>query len=98
MYIIKRTFFGAGSENRTRAIRSEAWDSTTKLYPHNQKYYNTNMLFTQVFIQLISMLIKKHTTKSPFSSPQSYDIITPSEVTHEKIQNNNIRFRRHTNR
>ena len=25
---------GAGSENRTRATRSEAWDSTTKLYPH----------------------------------------------------------------
>lgn len=30
---------GAGSENRTRATRSEAWDSTTKLYPHNYKYY-----------------------------------------------------------
>ena len=25
---------GAGSENRTRATRSEAWHSTTKLYPH----------------------------------------------------------------
>ena len=24
---------GAGSENRTRATRSEAWHSTTKLYP-----------------------------------------------------------------
>lgn len=29
-----RYVFGAGSENRTRATRSEAWDSTTKLYPH----------------------------------------------------------------
>ena len=33
--------YGAGSENRTRATRSEAWDSTTKLYPHQYKYYTT---------------------------------------------------------
>ena len=29
-----RNVVGAGSENRTRATRSEAWHSTTKLYPH----------------------------------------------------------------
>ena len=29
---------GAGSENRTRATRSEAWHSTTKLYPHINNY------------------------------------------------------------
>ena len=33
--------FGAGSENRTRATRSEAWHSTTKLYP--QLYYTISI-------------------------------------------------------
>ena len=40
-----RNVVGAGSENRTRATRSEAWYSTTKLYPHISSikilYYKT---------------------------------------------------------
>ncbi len=31
--------FGAGRGNRTLTTRSEAWDSTIKLYPHNLTYY-----------------------------------------------------------
>lgn len=43
--------FGAGSENRTRATRSEAWDSTTKLYPHQHIYYITIIVNMQIKIK-----------------------------------------------
>ena len=39
---------GADSENRTRATRSEAWDSTTKLYPQLLLYYNLYLIKIQV--------------------------------------------------
>ena len=44
--------FGAGSENRTRATRSEAWDSTTKLYPHQHIHYTTNITNMQIKIKI----------------------------------------------
>ena len=44
------THYGAGSENRTRATRSEAWDSTTKLYPHQHIHYTTNTTNMQIKI------------------------------------------------
>ena len=43
---------GAGSENRTRATRSEAWDSTTKLYPHQHIHYTTNITNMQIKIKI----------------------------------------------
>ena len=43
-----KTHYGAGSENRTRATRSEAWDSTTKLYPHQHIHYTTNITNMQI--------------------------------------------------
>ena len=42
-----KTHYGAGSENRTRATRSEAWDSTTKLYPHQHIHYTTKITHMQ---------------------------------------------------
>ena len=45
-----KTHYGAGSENRTRATRSEAWDSTTKLYPHQHIHYTTNITNMQIKI------------------------------------------------
>ena len=44
--------YGAGSENRTRATRSEAWHSTTKLYP---QIFNNNILY--IVIQTVSKLV-----------------------------------------
>ena len=47
-----RFVVGAGSENRTRATRSEAWHSTTKLYP---QIFNNNILY--IVIQTVSKLV-----------------------------------------
>lgn len=57
-----KTHYGAGSENRTRATRSEAWHSTTKLYPQFKdnviiiylvKLYNNKLLLN--FIECVKI-------------------------------------------
>ncbi len=48
-----KTHYGAVTENRTRATRSEAWDSATKLHPHHLILFNHIFLNFSIHLHIL---------------------------------------------